>query len=297
MTIEELEAFVVAAGNEGFYMSDALTRKYDSPEYTHIAALENELGTLLFNHEGAHAGELTEAGKVFLEEASAMIRQYRHVLRRMDAFRRRDTRPIVIGSLPVMKQYRLNRIFSGFRAEFPDAEIIIEESDTKSLFSGLMDNFYDAIILQRRMTAGLGLVDCIPLASDEMAAIVRNDHPLAEQPYIRPRDLKDENFTLTDPASAFGRSWAFLKSNSISTENAEIAEPADILKKIQKGGTISLLPISTLNVHNHDNLTAVPMHPREGVEMVFVMRRDMIPTRNMEQLIELIRQRAKVLPI
>ena len=296
MTIEELEAFVAAVRSDSFTMTDANMKHVDFKS-DEILSLEEEFGTPLVENDASGRGVLTEAGQALLEEAVPLIRQYRISLKRMDTFRRRDTRPIVIGTLPIMDQYRLTRTFRRYEKEYPGVQIKFEEAEAKALLNGLQQNYYDAIIVQERLI-NVPNVARIPMASDELAVIVSPDHPMAEETGIRFRDLKNEKFFLTDPAAvSFGRGTQLLKDHQIPTDDITYTDPAHIFEAVHHQEGISIMPVSALMRHKQTDLIPLPFKPREGVNIVFAYKKDVFPTRNMENLLNTLHLRAKALPI
>ena len=117
MLIEDLEVFVAAAESDSF-ITPVGPHRYETSASKEILRLEKEFGTPLFLREGKNTGVLTEAGEALLLKAKPLIHSYRRTMRTMEQFRPKNDRSVIIGALPILKQYRLNRVFSRFMDDF-----------------------------------------------------------------------------------------------------------------------------------------------------------------------------------
>ncbi len=296
MKIEDLEAFVAAVESETFFTPQGQPHRFESSASQHVLDLEKEFDTELFLREGDNTGILTEAGKTLLKEAKPLIRAYRHAMRKMDRFRPDYERTIIIGTLPILRQYRLNRVFTRFIDDHPDQDIRIEETEGTNLLQGLKEGYYDGIIARKSMLGDLD-VNMIRLAADEMAAILWSDHPYASESSIRLEQLKNEEFYLTNPYTpAYGLCWKLLKDRHISTENVHTADVDQILPVVAQKRGVALLPISNLTVARQAGVTAVPLNPRATLEVVFAYPDNAAACGTMQELIDQLTNRSRQVP-
>ncbi len=296
MRIEDLEVFVATAQSEIFFTSTGEPHRFNSSAAKEILRLEEEFGSLLFLREGTNSGILTEAGKALFRQSAPLIKQYHKVLRSMDRFRDKDQQQLIIGTLPILKQYRLNRVFDRFIRDHEGINIRMEETDGRNLIDGLADDYYDAIVIRKNMLAGMK-TENYRLASDEMMAILWEDHRFAHQSAVDITDLKNEFFYLNSPyTSSYGTAWKLLKDNHISTENVRTSSVDQILPAVAAHQGVALLPVSTLMVSQQPGLVAVPLNPRVTLEVVFAMRRGGERSATFLELIDLIKTRARKVP-
>lgn len=296
MTIEELEIFVSAAESEMYVAPNGDLHRYSSSASKEILALEQELGCRLFDREGMNSGILTKAGETFLPMAKQLIRANRMALRKMDQFRTEERRSLFIGHLPILRQYRLSSFFEFFKDDHPDCEMHMEEGDARTLVEDLDSGYYDAIIIRRSLIYG-SAYRTVPMASDEAAAILSTDHPLAQRPSITLPELKNEAFYLPNPHSG---SYSFCKQllikNHISTENVHTSDIDKILQVVRSRQGVALLPISTLNVSRAKGLTAVPLEPKANMSVVLACRRNHAENTYLDELVKRARERSKAIP-
>lgn len=296
INFEMLEAFVAAAESESFFNTKGDPHRFQSSASKEILELERELGTPLFSREGMNTGVLTEAGKVLLQEARPIIQAYQRMMRKMDVYNDNRDTSILIGTLPIMRQYRLKGVFNRFIEEHPNNDIKIEETDGRNLLAGLRDGYYDAVVIRKNM---LHDIDCetYRLAADELAAILPARHPLAGESSIRIEELKNEQFFLTNPyTSTYGYSWKLLKDHHISTENVQTSDIDKILPAISEGKGVGLLPVSSLMIARQKGVVAVPLRPHATLEVVFAVRSDSFQCSVMDELIKVIDNRSKAVP-
>ena len=296
MDQKQLEAFLAAVRSESFMTPEAGMHRYASSAAKEILELEEELGVLLFTREGTNTGVLTEAGELFVRDADRIIHDCRVAKRRIDRFRPDDQRTLCIGTLPILRQYRLNRIFTRFQEDHPDTGFVLEQNDSRTLIDGLQTGYYDGIVIRRNMISSRG-VEKIRLASDEIAAIMWEGHPLANEPSLTLQALKNECFYLADPHSpSYGICWKLLIDRHISTENVKTAPIEKILQVAAENKGVALLPISNLIVYSQEGTIPMPLLPKAVVEVVFVCRKDAHHSSAMEDLLASLRSRAKAVP-
>jgi LysR family transcriptional activator of glutamate synthase operon len=295
MKIEQIETFIASVESEMFYTPEGDPHRYVSSAHEDILALEEELGTHLFLRENKNTGVLTDAGKIFLQEARQIMKDYRHMIRQMEPYRDCTDR-IVIGSLPILRQYRLRRMFQRFVEEH-DTPIIMEETEGKAVVEGLLNGTYDAIVCRKHMLNDHEGISSFLLATDEMAAVLWKDHPLAKETTLRLVQLKNETFFLANPySSSFGLSWNLLKQYHISTENVTICNVDQIIPAVSEKRGVSLLPFSSLMISPQKDVVAIPLRPKTKMEVVFAVRKGAELKPEMEELIQLIQKRAKSVP-
>ena len=298
MKIEDLEVFVAAVDSDTF-LTPVGAHRYTSSASPEILKLEEEFGTPLFLREGKNTGILTEAGSVLLTRARQLVKAYRLTMRAMEKFHPEDDRSILIGTLPILKQYRLAGVFSRFVDDYEDEDVNLrmETADGRSLISGLQEGYYDGIVIRRSMLNHPEQYNIYRMARDEMAAILPEDHPLAGESSIRLRSLKNEIFYLSDPnTQSFGVTWNLMKSQHISTENVRTAQLETILQEVAEGKGVALLPVSTLNVMKQKGVVTIPLEPRAILEVVFAVLKDTCRSELMEELIEIIDYRSRQVP-
>lgn len=271
MTIAELEAFIAAAESESYVGKGGELHRYTTSSSEEIFALEKELDCHLFDHEGDKAGVLTKAGEALLPQAKEFVHRYYLLIRQMSPYRETPLKTLYIGTLPILRQYRLAAFFRRFKDAHEDCTMNIEEADALHLRQNYQEGLYDAMVILADQLVDIK-AETIRLAEDEVAAVLPASHPLAKKDQINIRALKNEAFFLSNPHST---SYSFCKQllirNHISTENVHTADIDKILSVVREKKGIALLPISAMNVRPTEGVRAIPLSPRAALSIVLVI--------------------------
>ncbi len=296
LDIKELEAFITAAESEAYITKDGHLHRYSTSASDEIISLETKLGCELFLREGMASGILTEAGETMLPMAKQFTHQYHEMIRKMNAFRSGERNTLYIGHLPILRQYHLSSFFTFFHEDHPHCDLHLEEDDTRNLLLDLDKGYYDAIVV-RKMNLREGKYGMLTLASDEVAAVMSNQHPLANRNSVRLSELKNEEFYLNNPHSgSYSYCKQMLIENHISTENVHTSDTDKIIKMIQDNKGVALLPLSTRNLSTVKDVTAIPLSPNGNMPVVLVWRTDHKENEYLKLLIEKAEERVKNIP-
>ncbi|RYZ91333.1 MAG: LysR family transcriptional regulator [Proteobacteria bacterium] len=193
MDFIKLNAFVIVAEELNFRRSAELLGMSQPPLSRMIVALEDEIGTKLFERTTRQV-RLTAAGLILLSEA-------RDILASIDKLRSR------VRDASKIKQGRLNIGFSttAFLARFP---VIIEEFEklypkikvdlvqeqSKVILRGLKDGTYDVGFVEA-IPESKGL-ESIQVSEETLGALVKSNHRLAKRREIEFSELEEETIIL-----------------------------------------------------------------------------------------------------
>lgn len=161
--------------------------------------LEAEVGVKLMVRN-ARGIELTEAGRVFLDNARLALLQ-------VDAAgeaARRATQPakasFVLGFLTGQEMLWLPEALRILQEDLPNIEFKVLSQTSPELTAGLMRGTVDVAFIrlpERSPSLGLKL-----LIREPIVVLMSRDHRLAARASIRPRDFSGESFIVTSPRVA-----------------------------------------------------------------------------------------------
>jgi len=170
ITAAELESFSLAA-DQLFLTQPAVSKR--------VAALEDELGTLLFDRIGRHV-QLTEAGRELLPRAKSILNEIEDSRRLITNLSGTVAGRLSIGTSHHIGLHRLPPILRRYSAQYPEVELDL--------------HFMDSEAACRAVLAGdleLGIVTLPPdpvedleseiIWPDPLAIVVGHDHPLVQQ--------------------------------------------------------------------------------------------------------------------
>ncbi len=154
----------------------------------HIQELEKEYNTTLFDRMGNRIG-LTKAGRLLLEHAGTILRDYEKLDYDMNALHMTAKGTLRLAASTTISQYVLPEIIAQFRKQFPHIHI--------SMLSGNSREVEHALETGR---ADMGMVEGIirqpqlkytPFCDDEIVAIVSTKGALADKNCITLAQLRD----------------------------------------------------------------------------------------------------------
>ena len=190
MSIKQYEVFAKTA-ELGSLTRAAEALNSTQSRISHVlSAMEEEYGFYLM-HRGRSGVALTEAGAMLLPKMEAIVQQNRELEALIADIRNADAGSIRLGAFTSVAVHWLPGMIQTFQAAHPQVEL--------KLFNG---DYFDVEQWLRDGTVDLAFVTlpapdrtrAIPLAEDELLAILPKGHPLAAQPKIDAAKLGREPF-------------------------------------------------------------------------------------------------------
>ncbi|MGF6990677.1 DNA-binding transcriptional LysR family regulator [Lachnospiraceae bacterium PM6-15] len=271
MTFEQLEYFIATVENNTFFDAAESLHISQSTISKQLKNLETELGLKLFDRSGRSA-VLTDAGKVFYQDAIDLHKQYRDALSHLNPYKNTDAHKLNIGTLPILPQYQITSVFYDFATKHPDIPFTLDEVEEVELMRGLEAKKYDFVIGRSHMfNEDTHLIS--PLTKDELMVIIPDKHPLAQNDSITLQELASEKMILMNPYTAiYQLCMQIFQQANISPNLLRTARVESILNAVSIGEGISLLPRNNLTIFRHDNIVAKPLNP--AVSLAVVMARN-----------------------
>lgn len=275
MTLNQIKYFVAVAHHRSF--TKAATQYYLSQTAItqQVHSLEKTIGLKLFDRNSRPIS-LTPAGKVFLNEAKA-------ILERMDTalIRTREASTGLVGTLRIgyTKGYERSSLADHLRAfhhDYPGVLITCHRCDTDTLAAGLLNNEFDIIFtwdstnLKQDSRAMLRTVEHVPFVVALYGA-----HPLARRQSLSRSDLRDEVILFMSPS---GTGTSFGDAHYISLYQKAGYQPnillrssdiESILMMIAAEEGISILPAYCISrLTDKDNLVFIPLEGEDEYEEI-----------------------------
>lgn len=197
MTFTQLEVFSVLAKVASFSRAAGVLGITQSGVSHAIKQLESELGVVLLNREGA-TSTLTDVGAQLLIRANDILQQKEALQQEAFAERGIARGTLRIASFGAGSSLRLlPKFMARFQEAHPLVEVQIEEA---------IDSVVTQWLLERRVELGFVVLpdarfDCLPLAEDELVAVLPSTHRLASYPAISAGDFHGQPFIHTSAGS------------------------------------------------------------------------------------------------
>jgi DNA-binding transcriptional LysR family regulator len=135
MELRHLRYFVAVAEEQNVTRAARRLHIAQPPLSRQIRDLEEEFGIALFERNAASL-RLTDAGRVFLEEARGVLRRADEAVQTLRSAAAKKTK-IHVGYAPSPTAEILSAILHAFRETAPRVQVILHELSTEELFAGL----------------------------------------------------------------------------------------------------------------------------------------------------------------
>ncbi|MFQ6574736.1 LysR family transcriptional regulator [Pseudomonas sp. UM16] len=248
MELRHLRYFIAVAQELHFGRAAQNLGISQPPLSQQIQALEQELGVRLFERTNRRV-ELSEAGRLFLEEARLVLAQ---VDKAADVARRAQ-----LGELGEMKigftssapfNSSIPKAIYAFRQRFPAVHLNLSEMSSQAVADALLDESIE-VGLMRPLTLPDSLI-ATQLFREPLVAVINATHPLAEgsEGGLRLAALADEPFVFfprSYGSGLFAQLLSLARQAGFSPHFAqEASEAMTIIGLVSAGLGVSVLPAS-----------------------------------------------------
>jgi DNA-binding transcriptional LysR family regulator len=245
MELRHLRYFVSVAELLNFTKAAAKLRVAQPSLSRQIRDLEEELGVALFERN-SRIVQLTDAGKDFVPEATAVLLRAQAAMESAKAFARGDRGKLHLGFAPSLTVEILPAILKAFERECPHVQVILHDLSIQEMILGLK---------QHRLNAALTLapsptVDGItfePLRAYEICVALRRAHPLARLKSMNVADLEGERLLIygRDEYPEYNEWLEAILKGLIASSHEEAEEHnsgPSLIAAIESGRGIAVVP-------------------------------------------------------
>lgn len=202
MDLRHLKYFVVVAEELHFTRAAQRIGIAQPPLTFQIKALESELGVRLFDRQPGRV-RLTEPGKVYLEEARAILEHVQRAAQRCQASAQGKVGRVRVGFTESASFLgEVTRALQGYRSRYPHVELSLEENRTGPLMDSLRQGRIDVAFV--RPPTGADDICFHLIASEPMVVVVPKGHRLDGRRSVRLDALRDERFVLFARTTRYG---------------------------------------------------------------------------------------------
>lgn len=257
MELKYFYTFRVVAKELSFTKAAYTLNYAQSSVSAHIQALEEELGTPLFERLGKNV-VLTEAGERMVlaaEKIIACLDEMKKIVPGCD----KPSGKLTIGAHESQCAYRLTQVLSKFRTCYPEVELvfrpIVSDENIQTLINqGLLDAAF--MLSPQRNPQGL-IVE--PLVKENILVLSHPNHALALLPGIFPMDLNGETILTTEQGCNYRQIFEqILSSNGVHAgTKIEFTSIEAIKQCVISGLGIAVLPEMTVEKEIADGKIAV----------------------------------------
>lgn len=200
MEVRQLQIFRILADELNFTRTAERVHTVQSNVTTQIKALEEELGTPLFDRLGRRV-TLTDAGRrfqPFAEQALTAMDQGQRAIQAGAA----PSGPLRIGSPESVLTYRLPQVLRAYRRRFPHVEVIFRPYSDATLCAKLETGRFDMAIQMSDAKPNPALKS-LRLRTERVFLLSDPSHSLAKLRSVKPADLAGQMMLLTEAGCGY----------------------------------------------------------------------------------------------
>ncbi|NTJ41439.1 LysR family transcriptional regulator [Agrobacterium larrymoorei] len=220
MTFEQLRIFVAVAERQHLTRAAEALSLTPSAVSSAIKALEAYYNVGLFHRVGRGI-ELTESGRVFLEEARATLNRVRGAelaLSEMGGLTRGE---INVFASQTIASYWLPPILMQFKQLYPGVAVKLEVGNTRMVTEAVLKGFAEIGFIEGDIDEPA--LSVRPVVADKLLVVVGPVHPFADGRYLVPEDIRSTNWVLREQGSGTRSAFeAALRAMGISLSDLNV---------------------------------------------------------------------------
>ena len=200
MEVRQLEIFRTLAEELNFTRTAEKVHTVQSNVTAQIKALEQELGSPLFDRLGRRV-TLTDAGRNFLPFAEQALTAMEQGQRAVQTGAE-PSGPLRIGAPESMLTYRLPQVLRVFHRRFPHVELIFRPQDHETLPIMLETGKLDMAVCMIDASPNPA-IESIRLRPERISFLAHATHPLASKRTVKLADMAGQTLLLTEAGCAY----------------------------------------------------------------------------------------------
>lgn len=198
MTLRQLELFVAVAETGSFSRGGELMSLSQSTVSQHIAALEEEFSTRLFDRVGKGA-VLTAGGEVFLAQACRILAESTQLRQKMRQFVGLEEAHLALGASNIPANYVVPELLPLLHLRYPGIALDMMMGDSKQILEAVRAQKVELGFVGDR--TGDTAFRFVPVLTDRLILIVGVDHPLRSKATIRLDELFEQQLVIREAGS------------------------------------------------------------------------------------------------
>lgn len=236
MTLGQLELFVALVEAGGFSAAGARLGIGQSSVSHTIKALEQALGSPLFDRRQSPP-VLTDAARRLLPHARSMLASAEAIRQEVQAEKGLKAGLLRIGSFGPSSSLRLlPRLLRAYALRYPGVEVRVEEEADGVIAQWLVDRHVELGFV----TLPESRFDTVPLASDEYVVVLPERHPLAAQASVRPQQLHRQPFIASSAGCGDEIAGLLARAGAEPLELFRLPQVLSVLGLVQQGLGVSV---------------------------------------------------------
>ncbi len=250
-TLDQLR-ILKAIVHEGSFKKAAESLYVTQPAVSlQIQNLEKQLEIAIFDRGGRKA-QLTAGGKLLLQYCERILSQCDEACAAIEDLQNLKGGSLTIGASQTTGTYLMPRMIGIFRQKFPDVSVKLQVHSTRRTGWSVANGQIDLAIIGGKLPPELNeLLEIIPYATDELALVLSQKHPLARLKELTKEDLYRLGFVTLDSQSTTRKVVdQLLKNSGLDIQRLRIEMELNSLEAIknavQSGLGAAFLPVVSI---------------------------------------------------
>lgn len=260
MTPEQLITFSHVAEHQNISRA-AMALNLSQPAVSgQLQALQSSFGEALYYRQGRGIA-LTPAGHQLLAIASHIREAMRQARDQRHAARTLQSGELRMGASTTPASYLLPEAVARFKKQYPGISVQLVTGNTSEVLARLAE--LDLAVIEGEVQMDkLTNYRIIEWQTDEVVAVLRHDHPFAQQPSIKLSALADQSLVMREDGSGVRHMVmrAFDQANIHLTDYLELAGVEGIKQGVRAGLGVGFVSQLSLK-HENNELIGVPLFP------------------------------------
>ncbi len=186
MDLDQLHTFLEIVRLKSFSKAAQTCYRTQPAISAQVRQLEQELNASLFERLGTRI-QLTPAGKIFCDYAAQILDLRRRAQDSINELDRVPRGELVIAANEATCIYVLPSVFSEYKKQFPNVQLLVDRSYGGHVVDAVLDNLADFGFTQ--LPVQEKKLQVLPVHTDEIKLLVPASHPLAERASVEASEV------------------------------------------------------------------------------------------------------------
>lgn len=235
VNLAQLRAFLAVVDEGGFSAAAPALGISQSAVSHAVAALERAVGSPVLHR--AKEPQLTSLGSRLVEHARTAVAAASAITDLAAEHASRPTGTIRLAAPATVCQGLLPDLLGRWRSEFPAVTIRVFEGEDHEIVEWLAERTVDmAVLVDPHAPSG------VEIGADRFHALVRRDHPLADEAIVDVTDLDDDPFLLSDGGCERHVRDLYRQVGARLHPTHRVRECATLIAMVKAGVGVSVVP-------------------------------------------------------